>query len=220
MRLLLTLILLLAPAAHAENIALVLTRAGGDADVVQLHSEMIEFYTRGGFEVTEGLDLDRSETLALFAGFGASGAGDKGHMVIHLTGGMGEVNDLPVFIPTDVADDALTSLTGGAIPVPLFLQSLDAVPGRGMLVLGQTASAAAVPQSATTLVVDGPARAAAGLVATRLLAEGQAPSQIIIEGSGVRLTGLVSEDFRLGHAPGQLPRHPHGDFKLVAGQWL
>ena len=186
-------------ATQAEDMALVISDSGFGGSA--RHDLAVAALKEAGYEVFEGLDLDRARMASLSIRLEAV-LGNANRLVIYLTGRVAEGAGLSVLMPFGQTGDGAASVLSAGIPLALYMDMAAKRPGQSLLAIGAGGGADALPPLNVpqgVLVLSGAPPAVDRVLVQDFLGSNLPATEIA--DTSVRFSGLVTPLLRLGVTP-------------------
>lgn len=224
-----------AGSVSATELALIISNSDydnlqGERRISRNHRDLVAAFKAQGYEVIEGVDLNRLEMQALVQRV-ESVIPELAGIVVLCSTNTATNGEQTWILPTDIGGDTAIEAAFGAPTLDLFLSLAAKKPGHGSVFLGVAdvdtsrgsnlragVGDANIPQG--VLLVSGPSDRIASLLEDRLLVDNQPLSVGLSNPNGISVSGFVSPDSSLAPAPAD-PSTPTSDWvDFVAEQAL
>lgn len=129
-------------AAQAQNVALVLSNGNYEnganvANITRQHSAMVSAFESQGYDVIEGVNLNRLQTRQLSNQF-VDKLGRADIAVISLQGHVAHFGERSWFLPVDIDASSVTDVEFRAVSLDFYTQLLALKPGRSVMLVGES----------------------------------------------------------------------------------
>ena len=224
-----------AGSVSATELALIISNSDydnlqGERRISRNHRDLVAAFKAQGYEVIEGVDLNRLEMQALVQRVASAIPELAGIVVLCSTNTVTDGAQTWI-LPTDIGGDSAIEAAFGAPTLDMFLALAAKKPGHGSVFIGVAdedtsrgsnlhagVGDADIPQG--VLLVSGPSSRIASLLEDRLLVDNQPLSVGLSNPAGIAVSGFVSPDSSLAPKPAD-PSTPTSDWvDFVAEQAL